>query len=83
MIKKRQDIPLTIAAVTAYVDRLEPELHRTVWPPMTYMLISSVLDDTDVFIQRLKQHLETNDEAALRHQLERVEELRRNFRRVA
>ena len=64
------------------VERLEPELRKTIWPPMTYMLIPSILKAADEVIEELQSPglKDTQQAVAL---LARITELRANFRREA
>lgn len=52
---------------------------ETIWPPMTYMLIPSVLEKADDLILELRQAVEGAPEVA--PLLERMEGLRRGFKR--
>lgn len=71
-----------LAQLTRRVDKIEPELLKTTWPPMTYMLIPSVLSAADVLIRDLMRAASRSDDEELVHQLERLTLLRRNFRRI-
>jgi hypothetical protein len=62
------------------VDNLEPKLRQTIWPPMTYMMIPSVLKAADEVITALQSpDLKNTPEAV--GLLARITDPRPNFAR--
>lgn len=64
------------------VEQLEPKLRQTIWPPMTSMLIPSVLKAADEAISALQSPVWKNDPEAV-ELLARITDLRSNFKREA
>lgn len=60
------------------LELLKPKLEQTIWPPMTYMLIPSVLKHADEVIENYSDAELSNDEQKL---LEELIFLRKNFKR--
>lgn len=60
-------------------EKIEPWLLKTIWPPLTYMMIPSVLNGADELILELQQAVGASPDLA--PLLQKMEELRRNFRR--
>lgn len=64
-------------AVKKQVDYLEPFLKQTMWAPMTYMLIPSLLNFRDDYLQKI----ELTDDVTVQEQYQRLKKLRENFKR--
>ena len=73
----------SIAKFTGKIDKIEPWLRKTIWPPMTYMIIPSVLEGADTLIRDLTFETNRTNDDALRAQLLRVTKLRAEFKREA
>lgn len=73
--------PEPLDALRAEVDRIEPALRKTDWPPMTCMAIPSVLEKADLLVRRVAAARPAGDPErdAL---LARISGLRRAFRRL-
>lgn len=71
----------TLDEYTALVSKLEPKLKQTVWPPMTYMMIPSVLDAADKLLLELDGLKETS--AAHMALYQKLAALRSDFKREA
>ena len=64
------------------VNRLEPDLRRTIWPPMSYMLIPGLLSTADRVIEALRDPEWAGNPKAEKL-LKRIIGLRADFRRDA
>ena len=76
--------PRTLEQLQDAVERIEPHLLRTTWPPMSHVMIPSVLKSADELIAELSQwnqgeFLECSQVLALR---QRMEKLRAGFKRL-
>jgi hypothetical protein len=74
--------PTDLDEATARIEVLRPALERRVWPPMTYMLIPSVLGATDRLATWLGAYEGADQDRAARLWRE-LEALRRGFHREA
>lgn len=69
----------TLDEYATSIAQLEPKLKQTIWPPMTYMMIPSMLEATDKLLAELENDRDSSEEhMAL---LERLRQLRSDFKR--
>ena len=74
--------PAHLDEAATRIEALRPALTRRIWPPMTYMLIPSVLGATDRLLAWLEAYEGADQKrAAILHGV--LDELRRGFRREA
>ena len=71
---------MTLQEMTEKIDEIEPWLRRTCWPPISYMLIPSVLQKADEYLALIKEELKQNEEWEVLYQ--RLSPLRENFKRL-
>ncbi len=74
--------PADLDEAAARIAAMRPALQRRVWPPMTYMLIPSVLDAADRLLAWLETRSDDDAERARTLHTE-LSTLRRDFRREA
>lgn len=74
--------PVDLAEAGAWMERLRPALLRRVWPPMTYMIIPSVLRKADTLLAWLDGYSGPDPDGARRLHAELLA-LRGDFRREA
>jgi hypothetical protein len=67
--------------ISARIDLLEPWLKKTVWPPMTYMLIPSVLESATTLTDML-QTSTSDDEDRSKAMLEKITGLKDSFKKI-
>ncbi len=79
---RKRTPPTDLAQAVAWMDRLRPALRRRVWPPMTSMIIPSVLDQADTLLAWLPGYAGTDLATAQRLYTELLA-LRADFRRDA
>ncbi|TNF33172.1 MAG: hypothetical protein EP329_08650 [Deltaproteobacteria bacterium] len=70
-----------IDEIRAYHAKLMEALRRTRWPPMTYMLIPSVLKSADQFVSELASYEGEEADEVARMRVE-VREARASFKRL-
>lgn len=68
---------LNLETINSKAEKLKESLRQTIWPPVTYMLIPSVLKQADQYIEFLKAF----DDEKSKTLLKELEVLRLNFKR--
>ncbi len=78
------EAPRTLEQLRDAVERIEPWLLRTTWPPMSYMMIPSVLASADKLIVELSEwnHGDFLERSQVLGLKQRMEKLRAGFKRV-
>ena len=69
----------TINKYKTRIDKLEPKLKKTVWPPISYMMIPFVLNATDKLLKELENEKHKSEEHMALHN--RLHKLRTEFRK--
>jgi len=62
------------------IDEMEPWLRKTCWPPMSYVLIPSLLQKADEYMALIKEERKHSAEWEVLYQ--RLNPLRENFKRL-
>ena len=74
------EVPVTEDLRTR-VERIRRGLKRTIWPPLTYMMIPSVLNEGDALLAEMADLLTRHADEELQALFDEVSYLRANFKR--